>query len=82
QDPSLEGMAPFFCYFIQPKYIAADLSDSGLLGRFLVEVRYDGDNTWRAMPIYALQRDATLPDWANRVFDKVSHIRILFPIDG
>jgi len=86
-DPSLEGMAPFYKYFIQPNYNSDDLEDSNwdkkLLGRFLVEVKYEEKEEWEPMPIYSMRRGFRLPGWANSVFDKVSHFRILFPIrDG
>lgn len=86
-DPSLEGMAPFYKYFIQPAYRPDDLEDENwdkkLLSRFLVDVRYEGEEGWKPMPIYSLHRGFRLPGWANSVFDKVSYFRILFPIrDG
>ncbi|MEE8638544.1 MAG: hypothetical protein V3T21_05835 [Candidatus Margulisiibacteriota bacterium] len=84
-DPSLEGMAPLYKYFIQPSYRAEDLEDENwdkkLLSRYLVEVKYEGKEVWKPMPIYSLHRGFPLPGWVNRVFDKVSHLRILFPIN-
>jgi hypothetical protein len=84
-DPSLEGMAPFFRYFIHPAYRSEDLEgeewEKKLLSRFLVEVKYEGKDEWKPMPIYSLRRDRPLPGWANSALDKVSHFRILFPID-
>ena len=86
-DPSLEGMAPFYRYFIRPNYRPEDLEaadwEKKLLERYLVEVRYQGEEGWKPMPGYSLRRKFPLPYWADRVFDKVSHFRILFPIaDG
>jgi hypothetical protein len=85
-DPSIEGEAPFFKYFIQPNYSAGDLESRNwwekLLGHFLVEVKYAGKDKWRPMPIYALNRSFPLPSWADSVFDNISHFRILFPISG
>ncbi len=86
-DPSLEGMAPFYRYFIRPNYRADDLEaadwEKRLLERYLVEVRYEGEEGWKPMPVYSLHRKFPLPHWADRVFDKASYFRILFPVtDG
>ncbi|MFC1540760.1 hypothetical protein ACFL1W_00580 [Candidatus Margulisiibacteriota bacterium] len=85
-DPSLEGMAPFYKFFIQPNYRPDDLEgedwEERLLSRYLVDVKYEGGEEWQPMPVYALQRSFPLPYWADRVFDKVSHIRILFPVEA
>jgi hypothetical protein len=84
-DPSLEGMAPFFRYFIHPSYRSDDLQQANwekrLLDRFLVQVKYEGEDKWQPMPIYALDRKAPLPGWAGSAFEKVSYFRILFPVD-
>jgi len=84
-DPSIEGMAPFYRYFIQPRYRPEDLEQNDwekrLLERYLVEVKYAGEEEWQPMPIYSLERRFRLPYWADRVFDKISHFRILFPVD-
>ncbi|MEA3493079.1 MAG: hypothetical protein U9R38_01685 [Candidatus Margulisiibacteriota bacterium] len=84
-DPSLEGIAPFFRGYIHPQYSADDLEakdwEEKLLSRYLVEVRYDGEDTWGPMPIYSLKRRWPLPKWSNSVFDYVSHFRIFFPIE-
>ncbi|MBU1616662.1 MAG: hypothetical protein KKF06_02615 [Candidatus Margulisbacteria bacterium] len=84
---SLEGIAPFFRYFIQPSYRASDIFDDEnwekkLLSRFLVEVKYTGEENWQAMPSLSLDRNKSLPKWADTALDKVSDIRILFPITG
>lgn len=85
-DP-LEGTAPIFRAFIHPSYLADDLQadnwDERLLDRFLVEVQYQGKNTWEPMPIlgidnFYLRRD--LPKWCDTALSKVSKIRILFPV--
>ncbi|MFH1575974.1 MAG: hypothetical protein ABID35_00345 [Candidatus Margulisiibacteriota bacterium] len=85
EDPSLEGVAPFFKFFIQPVYQPTDLESADweekLLGRFLVEVKYDGSEEWQPMPVFELERNFPLPGWANSALDKVGHFRILFPID-
>ena len=83
-DPSIEGMAPFYKYFIQPNYRVDDLEaanwEDRLLYRFLVQVKYKGEDEWQAMPIFSLRRSSPLPWWANSALDKVTHFRILFPI--
>lgn len=83
-DPSLEGIAPFFRGYIQPKYSPDDLEaknwEEKLLSRYLVEVKYDGGDEWEPMPIYSLKRKWPLPRWANSTFDYVSHFRIFFPV--
>ena len=85
-DPSPEGVAPLFQYFINPSYRIDDLDkeDWGdkLLSRFLVDVKIQGDDSWRPMPIYTLDPDLRkpLPNWANRALEKVTSIRILFPV--
>jgi hypothetical protein len=82
---SLEGIAPFYRYFIHPDYRPDDLEADDwkekLLSRYLVEVKYDGEDKWGPMPIYSLKRRWPLPRWANSVFDKVSHFRIFFPVE-
>lgn len=83
-DPSIEGMAPFFKYFIQPNYRADDLEAidwrDKLLSRYLVQVKYKGSDEWEPMPVYAMDRTFRLPRWASSAFDKISHFRILFPV--
>ncbi|MBN2057910.1 MAG: hypothetical protein JW782_03835 [Candidatus Saganbacteria bacterium] len=84
EDPSLEGIAPFFHYYIQPEYGAADLEaddwQEKLLQHYLVEVKLKSKDNWQAMPVFALRRDFPLPRWANSAFDRVTHFRILFPV--
>lgn len=84
EDPSLEGVAPFFKYFLHPSYTSKDLNGENwrdrLLDRFLVEVVYEGESEWKPMPIFAMSRTAPLPEWANAALEKVSHFRVLFPI--
>lgn len=85
-DPSLEGIAPFFRGYIQPKYSPDDLEaknwEERLLSRYLVEVKYDGEDGWEPTPIYSLKRKWPLPKWANSTFDYVSHFRIFFPVEN
>ena len=83
---SMEGVAPFFRYFIQPSYQADDLFDDDnwedkLLSRFIVEVKLIGEEKWQAMPSLSLDRNKALPKWADNALGKVSNIRILFPIN-
>lgn len=85
-EGSLEGVAPFFRYFLQPDFRADDILDEDnweqrLLSRFLVEVKLKGEDNWRAMPSLALDRNKELPKWAASALDKVSYFRILFPIE-
>ena len=85
-DRSPEGVAPLFKYFINPRYIPADIMDadwdSKALSRFLVEVKLKGDDSWRVMPSFSLDPDLgkPLPIWANRALENVTEIRILFPV--
>jgi hypothetical protein len=85
-DPSPEGVAPLFKYFVNPRYLHADILDPDwedkALGRFLVEVKVKDDDAWRAMLNISLDPDLrkALPYWANKAFKNVTHIRVLFPI--
>lgn len=83
-DPSFEGLAPFFKYFLQPRYREDDIDQPNwkkrLLERFLVEVKYKGENAWKPMPAYYVKQGAPLPKWANTAMEDISHIRMLFPI--
>lgn len=73
-DPSLEGVAPLFKYFIRPVYfpLTKDTSVEEILNRFIVQVkiRY---GEWQRMPTVVGRDDDALKD--------VTHIRILFPIE-
>jgi len=83
-DPSFEGVAPFFKYFLQPKYNEDDIDQPDwkkrLLERFLVEVKYKDKDGWQMMPVYSMRLDKPLPKWANTAMEVITHIRILFPI--
>jgi len=83
-DPSFEGMAPFFKYYLQPKYNDDDIEKPDwkkrLLERFLVEVKYRDKEGWQMMPEYYMSLNKPLPKWANTAMEDVSEIRILFPI--
>jgi len=82
---SLEGAAPLFKYFLKPQYNADDINapdwDNRFLSRFLVEVQLKGKDKWQPMPIYTLNADEDLPEEANRALEKVTQIRILFPVN-
>jgi len=74
-DPSLEGVAPLFRYFIRPVHYRDDFSKKTmdrLLGSFIVQVRLDGGE-WIRMPEFTGRVDDA--------FKKLSHVRILFPLE-
>jgi hypothetical protein len=83
-DPSIEGMAPFFKYFLQPRYRENEIEypdwEKRLLERFLVEVQYKDKDVWEPMPEYHMSLNKPLPRWADTAMENVSKIRILFPI--
>ncbi len=83
-DASFEGTAPFFKYYLQPKYGEDDIERSDwekrLLERFLVEVKYKGREGWQMMPVYYMSLSKALPKWASTAMEDISHIRILFPV--
>jgi len=87
EGEGLEGRAPLFKYFIRPNYRASDLEasdwESKLLSRFLVEVKYQGGASWEPMPVleinkFYLRRE--LPNWADTALERISQIKILFPL--
>jgi hypothetical protein len=84
EGKSPEGTSPLFKYFLKPQYDEADLYvedwENRLLKRFLVEVKIKGVEGWRPMPIYTLSADEDLPAEANRALEKITHLRILFPV--
>ncbi len=83
-DPSIEGLAPFFKHFLQPRYNENDIESPDwqkkLLERFLVEVQYKDKDTWEPMPENHMSLSKPLPRWANTAMENVAKIRILFPI--
>ncbi|MFH1542378.1 MAG: hypothetical protein ABIE84_04730 [bacterium] len=88
EDPSLEGLPPFFQYFIQPNYRPTDLEDEDwynkLLERFLVEVKYAGEDKWKPMPVWEIHDfylNKKMPAWTDNALRGVEQIRILFPVD-
>ena len=48
--------------------------------RFLVEVKLDGSDAWQPMPIFSIAKNRPLPNWANNALEKVTAIKILFPV--
>lgn len=86
-DPSIEGQAPLFKYFIMPEYNSTDFDSdqwqTKLLQRFLVQVKYKNSSHWESMPIIYLDPDLNkpLPTAADRALENVANIRILFPVD-
>jgi hypothetical protein len=85
-DPSYEGVAPFFKYYLQPKYGEVDIEENDweerILQRFLVQVKYKEQKEWEPMPVYMFSSDMSkpLPKWAFSAMENISHIRILFPL--
>jgi hypothetical protein len=83
-DPSLEGVGPFFKYFLQPRYNDDDIDQPDwkkrLLERFLVQVKYKDKEGWQPMPVFYMDLNKPLPKWANTAMEGITHIRILFPI--
>ena len=81
---SLEGSPPLYKYFLKPQYDEQDLYaedwEKKLLKRYLVEVKLEDDESWKPLPIYTLYADEDLPPEANRALEKVTHIRIFFPV--
>jgi len=75
-DPSLEGVAPFFRYFIRPVYLSnrepGGKSIDELLEQFIVQARINNGD-WERMPSVSGRADDALKD--------VTHVRILFPIE-
>jgi len=86
KDPSPEGIAPLFKYYLNPVYTQADIDDPDwdkkALERFLVEVKMKDSDSWQPMPSISIDPDLRkpLPAWANDAFRNVTAFRILFPI--
>ena len=82
-DPSWEGIPPLFSSFIAPAYRPNDLAYPGhatdRLAWMRVEVKMGGA-AWQPMPALSVDPEAPLPDWANTALDKVTAIRLRFPI--
>lgn len=74
-EPSTEGVAPLFRYFLRPVYYrhtATGQTVEQLLDMFIVDVRLAGGE-WRPMPSLTGRDDDALKD--------LTHVRILFPLD-
>ncbi|HIE52676.1 MAG TPA: hypothetical protein EYP85_13045 [Armatimonadetes bacterium] len=82
-DPSWEGVAPLFSYFLQPRYAPDDLRSLGrLVRRVQVQVKLRGQEGWQLMPQRVAPADpnAPLPEEAYTALKEVTHIRILLPL--
>ncbi len=83
-DNSFEGIAPFFKYYLQPRYSEDDIDQPDwqkrLLERFLVEVKVKDKQGWQPMPVFYMDLNKPLPKWADRAMEGITDIRILFPI--
>lgn len=76
-DPSTEGVAPMFHYFIRPVYY--EMGGSGrtieqMLEMFIVQAKMLGSDEWVRMPTLTGRDDTALMD--------LRAIRILFPIEA
>lgn len=73
-DPSLEGVAPLFQYFLRPTYHppVPGRSIEDALDSFLVEARMS-DGPWRRLPVLEGRLDDSLVN--------MTHLRILFPLE-
>ena len=86
RDPSWEGVAPLFLHYLRPKYNEADLYADDwherLLGRFLADVKINGE--WQAMPHLSVGTSANvaLPAWADTALENVEAVRIMFPLES
>ncbi len=83
-DYSLEGIAPFFRYFLKPANVQIAEDDAAwakkMAERFLVEVKLKGKSNWQTMPILALDKNRPLPEWAKSALENVEAIKIIFPV--
>lgn len=81
---SLEGTALLFRYLIRPQYNEDDLTapdwEARLLNRYLVEAKLGEKAEWGPLPVFNLNPGEDLPPEANRALQKVTHLRILFPV--
>ncbi|MEK7375960.1 MAG: hypothetical protein AABZ57_02160 [Candidatus Margulisiibacteriota bacterium] len=83
----LEGQSPLFSDFLRPVYRPLDPDSDriaqDLLERFIVDVKYAGEDDWVPMPRIWLDPDLNkpLPSWANSALKNITHIRILFPVE-
>ena len=74
-DPSTEGVAPLFRYFLRPVYYplgAEGRSIEQMMDMFIVQVQR-AHGPWERMPEFTGRNDTAMPD--------LTAIRILFPLD-
>ncbi len=85
-DNSLQGRAPLFSSYIYPSYSSEDLYAENwkerMLSRFLVTVKLSDREDWQPMPLFRFHPNVNrpLPDWAASALEKVTEIKISFPI--
>jgi hypothetical protein len=83
-DPSLEGVAPFFSSYLCPRYNKDDISkedwEQKFRERVYVEAKYKGEKAWKPLPTYSLELEKKLPEEAYTVLKDITHIKILFPL--
>jgi hypothetical protein len=82
---ALEGKPPLFKYFIKPQCNDADIYSTDwenlLLKRYLVECKIASQEGWKPLPVFAMRQGDELSYEAHHALDKVTHIRILFPLN-
>ncbi|HAR63133.1 MAG: hypothetical protein DKM50_13195 [Candidatus Margulisiibacteriota bacterium] len=82
EDNSLENVSPFFSSFIRPEYGRNDLNSKNWIAklqkRFLVQIKIN-NGEWQPIPAISYKLEEELPAEADTVFEKTTHIRILFP---
>lgn len=82
-DPSWEGTAPLYSYFLQPSYdpkgFFTENWPESLLSRFRVEVKLKDGDPWQRMVEYAVDPKAPLPEEAFTALKDVKALRIVFP---
>jgi hypothetical protein len=80
--PPLEGTPPLFYGHIRPRFEAADITRDpveGVLGRFGVEFKYKGDDTWHRVHPWWMEQGADLYKFMNTALANVTHVRLRFP---
>ncbi len=80
--PPLEGTPPLFYGYIRPRFEPNDINkplEEGLLGRFGMEFKYRGDDTWHPAGTWWMEQGAPLWNFMNSALSDVTHIRIRFP---
>ncbi|MFH1429702.1 MAG: hypothetical protein ABIH39_08180 [Candidatus Margulisiibacteriota bacterium] len=85
-DPSWENTGPLFSSFFRPAYSKDDLKGEDwmqkTLKRYLVQIKTkeQNDDYWHFFSQVSYSLNNQLPHDAMKVFDNISHIRILFPV--